>query len=68
MKKTDVRSFYNFLAEERHVQVNSIDIHTILHQVLQLAVDNEYIAYNPSDNAFKELKQSRTGGKKDKKH
>ena len=65
LKKTDVRSFYNFLAEERHVQVNSIDsIHTVLHQVLQIAVDDEYITYNPSDNALKELKQSRTSGKK----
>ncbi|EHJ56193.1 hypothetical protein HMPREF9318_00798 [Streptococcus urinalis FB127-CNA-2] len=65
LKKSEVRSFYNYLAEERHVKVSTIDsIHTVLHQVLQVAVDDEYIFNNPSDNALKELKQSRTSGKK----
>lgn len=65
LKKSDVRSFYNYLVEERHVKVSTIDsIHTVLHQVLQVAVDDEYIFNNPSDNALKELKQSRTSGKK----
>ncbi|MGT2885294.1 site-specific integrase [Streptococcus macedonicus] len=65
VKKSDVRSFYNYLAEERHVKVSTIDsIHTVLHQVLQVAVDDEYIFNNPADNALKELKQSRTSGKK----
>ncbi|MGT2948279.1 hypothetical protein [Streptococcus devriesei] len=50
------------------MQVNTIDsIHTVLHQVLQVVVDDEYIAYNPSDNALKELKQSRTTDKKRQK-
>lgn len=31
-------------------------MHTVLHQVLELAVDDEYIRFNPSDNALKELK------------
>jgi len=58
LKKSDVRSFYNYLAEERNVKVSTIDsIHTVLHQVLQVAVDDEYIFNNPSDNALKELKQ-----------
>ena len=68
MKKSDIRSFYNYLAEERHVKVSTIDsIHTVLHQVLQIALDDEYITNNPSDNALKELKQSRTEGKKTNK-
>lgn len=65
LKKSDVRGFYNYLAEERHVKVNTIDsIHNVLHQVLQIAIDDEYISNNPSDNALKELKQSRPKGKK----
>lgn len=65
LRKTDIRSFYNYLAEERNVKVSTIDsIHNVLHQVLQIALDDEYIINNPSDNALKELKQARTGGKK----
>ena len=68
LKKSDIRSFYNYLSEERNVKVNTIDsIHTVLHQVLDLAVDDDYILKNPSDNALKELKQSRTNGKKSRK-
>ena len=68
LKKSDIRSFYNYLAEERHVKVSTIDsIHTVLHQVLQIALDDEYITNNTSDNALKELKQSRTEGKKTNK-
>lgn len=60
LKRSDVRGFYNFLAEERHIQVNTIDsIHTVLHQVLELGVEDDYLRYNPSDNALKELKKAR---------
>ena len=59
LKRTDVRAFYNYLADERHIKVNSIDcIHTVLHQVLELAVEDDYLRYNPSDNALKELKRA----------
>ena len=60
LKKTDVKRFYNLLVDERGLQVNTVDsIHTVLHQVLDMAVDDCYIRINPSDNALKELKQSR---------
>ncbi len=59
LKKSDVKRYYNYLVDERHLQASTIDsIHTILHQVLQLAVDDDYIRNNPSDNVMKELKQS----------
>ncbi|MGF1399905.1 tyrosine-type recombinase/integrase [Streptococcus infantarius] len=68
LKKSDIRLFYNHLADKRHLKINTIDsIHTVLHQVLDIAVDDEYILNNPSDNALKELKQARTNGKKGKK-
>ena len=59
LQRSDVRGFYNFLAEEKHVQINTIDsIHTVLHQVLEIAVEDDYLRYNPSDNALKELKKA----------
>lgn len=39
--------------------VSTIDsVHTVLHQVLDLAVDDGYLRNNVSDNVLKELKQS----------
>ena len=59
LKKSDVKRFYNYLADERGLQAATIDnIHTVLHQVLDMAVDDEYIRVNPSNNVLKELKQS----------
>lgn len=59
LKKSDVRRFYNQLAEKRGLKVATIDnIHTVLHQILDLAVEDEYIRSNPSDHALKELRQS----------
>ena len=59
LKKSDVKRFYNHLVDERNVQASTVDtIHTVLHQVLQMAVDDRYIANNPSDGVLKELKQS----------
>lgn len=59
LKKSDVRRFYNMLADERQLKISTIDsIHTVLHQVLQLAVEDDYLRNNPADNALKELKQA----------
>ena len=59
LKKSEVKRFYNHLVDERNVQASTVDtIHTVLHQVLQMAVDDRYIANNPSDGVLKELKQS----------
>ena len=59
LKRTDVRAFYNHLADERHLKVDSIDnVHTVLHHVLELAVEDDYLRYNPADNALKELKRA----------
>ncbi len=60
IKRSDIRRFYNMMADERGLKIATIDnIHTVLHQVLDLAVEDEYIRSNPSDNALKELKQAR---------
>lgn len=35
-----------------------VNIHTVLYQVLELGVEDDYLRYNPSDNALKELKKA----------
>lgn len=57
LKRSDIRSFYNTLYETYHCKISSLDnLHTVLHQVIQVAVDDDYIPYNPADGALKELK------------
>lgn len=68
IKKSDVKRFYNMLADERGLRVNTIDnIHTVLHQVLEMAVEDGYLRTNVSDNVLKELKQSHNAGNTHKK-
>ena len=59
LKRTDVRAFYNHLVDAQHLKIATVDnIHTVLHQVLELGVEDDYMRYNPSDNALKELKKA----------
>lgn len=63
LKRSDIRGYYNYLADERNIKVNTIDnIHTVLHQVLELGVEDDYLRYNPADNALKELKKAHNFG------
>ena len=58
VKRSDVRLFYCYLVEQQNLNVSTIDcIHTVLHQVLQIAVEDDFIKTNPSDNALTELKK-----------
>ena len=57
--KSDVKRFYNTLIDEKCLAISTVDnIHTVLHQVLGMAVDDSYIRHNPADNVLKELKQA----------
>ena len=59
VRKSDVKKFYNTLADERILKISTIDtVHNVLHQIFDLAVDDNYIRVNPTDNTLKELKQS----------
>lgn len=59
LKRSDVKRFYNKLMDECGLKIATIDnIHTVLHQVLQLAVEDNYVRTNVSDNLLKELKTS----------
>lgn len=60
LKKSDIKRFYNLLVEERALKIATVDnIHTVLHQVLTVAVEDGYIRLNVSDNVLRELKQAR---------
>lgn len=59
LKRSDVKRFYNKMAEDRGLKIATIDnIHSVLHQVLQMAVEDSYVRTNVSDNLLKELKQT----------
>ena len=59
VKKSDVKRFYNKLADDRILKVATIDtVHNILHQSFSMAVDDNIIRTNPTENMLKELKKA----------
>lgn len=59
LRKSDIKRFYNLLVDEKNLKIATVDnIHTVLHQVLDVAVEDGYMRMNVSDNALKELKLS----------
>ena len=64
VKKSDVRRFYNTLYDTRGLSIYTVEnIHTVLHQVLQMAVDDNMIRVNPASGALNELKAEHGNGK-----
>ena len=60
LKKSDIRRYYNKMIDERGLKFATVDsIHTVMHQVLDVAVEDGYIRNNIGDKALKELKQAR---------
>ena len=58
--KSDLKQFYNSLVDDRGLAITTVDgVHTVLRQVLDLALDDAYIRRNPADNVLKELKKAR---------
>jgi len=59
MKKSDIRKFYNTLHDVRGLKAETVaSVHTVLHQVFEIGVDDDYLTRNPSDNALTELKRA----------
>lgn len=57
--KSDVRRLYNNLVDTKKMTVATVDnIHTVLHQVFEVAVENCYIRINPSNNAMGDCKRA----------
>ena len=68
IKKSDVRKFYNMLHDERLLKVSTIDsVHTVLHQVLEIAVEDAFLLVNPADDAMRELKKVHSSEKEKRK-
>lgn len=60
VRKSHVRAFYNNLIDGNGLKISTLDgIHNVLHQVFQVAVDDDIIRANPTDNMLKELKLAR---------
>ena len=60
LKKSDVLRFYNKLIDNNGLALNTIEsIHTVLHQVFQRAVDDDYIRKNLTEGVLNECKAAR---------
>ena len=58
IKYSDVLYFYLHLINEKHLQINTLEIiHTVLHPTFQLAVRDEIIRNNPSAGVMAEIKK-----------
>lgn len=57
VKRSDVRAFYLSLLEERGISIGTIDnVHNVLQQIFQYAVDDDLLRKNPCDRVLKEIK------------
>lgn len=68
LKRSDIKAFYNSLVDDKNLKIATVDnIHTVLHQILTVAVEDNYIRMNISDNLLKELKQAHNMGENRRK-
>lgn len=63
IRRSTVRGLYNNLTKcddaGQVMAINTLEIiHNVLHQILQVAVDDDYIRKNPTDRALKEIKKA----------
>lgn len=59
VKKSDVRRFYNQLIDDKVLKPSTVDvIHNIVHQVFQIAVDDDMVRSNPAANMLREIKMA----------
>ena len=68
VKRSDVRAFYISLLEERGVSIATVEnVHNVLQQVFQYAVDDDLLRKNPCDRVLKEIKLDCSNLKSEKK-
>ena len=68
VKRSDVRAFYISLLEERGVSIATVEnVHNVLQQVFQYAVDDDLLRKNPCDRVLKEIKLACSNLKSEKK-
>ena len=60
LHRTDIKRFYNHLVDVEGLKVNTVGtIHLIINQILQLAVEDDVLRKNVSDNGLRDLKKVR---------
>lgn len=60
LHRTDIKRFYNRLVDIDGLKINTVGtIHLVIHQVLELAVDDDILRKNVSDNGLRDLKKVR---------
>ena len=60
LHRTDIKRFYNHLVDIDGLKIGTIGtIHLIVHQILQLAVEDDILRKNVSDNGLRDLKKVR---------
>ena len=59
LKRSDIKRFYNKIIDGDGLKLSTaVSVQTILHQVLQIAVEDNYIRINPADRALKDFRAS----------
>lgn len=60
LHRTDIKRFYNQLVDIDGLKINTVGtIHLVIHQLLQLAVEDDILRKNVSDNGLRDLKKIR---------
>ena len=60
LHRTDIKRFYNRLVDIDGLKIDTVGtIHLIIHQILQLAVEDDILRKNVSDNGLRDLKKVR---------
>ncbi len=64
LRRSDIVRFYNSLIDTKGLAINTVEsIHTVLHQVFQTAVDDDYIRRNLTEGVLTECKKARNYAK-----
>ena len=64
LRTSEIKMFYSQLLD-RGLRIGTLtNIQNVLHQVLDLGVEDEYLSRNPSDHALRELKRNAPKSKK----
>lgn len=58
-RKSDIRQLYNGILDTKKMKVNTLDnIHKVLHQIFNVAINDCYISVNPTDGVMAECKRA----------
>lgn len=61
LKRSEVKTFYNSLFDKGMKPETIANVHGVIHQLLDLAVNDGILQVNPSDNAMRELMSEHSG-------